>query len=160
SSLNETTRAVFLKYNGCSKPDPGAMKLAGKRMPGKPFLQLGSGCYACPNSDEQGNILVTSRNGNPISGDAYANNQGCTILFKWKLPVFPELGMAGLLGVKEVLFDDLIFGNWEILTAYLTEIAKEKGYQPGTSESLQYIGQQWQEIAKAPYKSATLSNFV
>ncbi len=160
SSLNETTRAVFLKYNGCSKPDPGAMKLAGKRMPGKPFLQLGSGCYACPNSDEQGNILVTSRNGNPISGDAYANNHGCTILFKWKPPVFPEPGMAGLLGVKEVLFEDLIFDNWEILTAYLTEIAKEKGYQPGTSESLQYIGQQWQEIAKAPYKSATLSNFV
>ena len=160
SPLNETARAVFLSYNGCPKPVPAKMKLKGKRMPGKPFLDLGSGCYSCPNADEEGNILITERNANPIAGDAYDNNRGCTILFKWKPPAFPEPGMNGILGVKQVLFDYFLFENPDILTAYLTEMGKELGFQPGTPQSTQYVTQQWEQIAAAPYKSPALSSFV
>lgn len=160
TSNNETAPAVLLDYNGCPKPDRAAMNLTGKRMPGRPFLDVGSGCYACPNSDEDGNILVTARNANPIAGGAYDNNQGCTILFKWKPPVFPEPGMSGMLGVKDVLFENLVLDNPDILTTYLTDLGKEKGFQPGTPQSIQYVAQQWGQIAATPYESPALASFV
>ena len=60
TDTNETAKAVFLNYNGCPKPDPSVMGLTGRRMPGKPFLDIGGGgCYACPNADDDGTILVT-----------------------------------------------------------------------------------------------------
>jgi len=160
TSLNETASAVFLKYNGCPKPDAASMGLKGKRQPGKPFLQVASGCYACPNADEDGNILVTERNANLIAGDAYANNQGCTIVFKWKPPEFPEPGLSGLAGVKEVLLENMLFQDPDFVTTYLTKVAEGLGHKPGTPESIKYVSQQWQEIAAGPYKSAAMANLV
>jgi hypothetical protein len=160
ASLNETAPAVFLKYNGCPKSDAATMGLKGKRQPGKPFLQVGSGCYACPSADEDGNILVTERNGNLITGDAYANNQGCTIIFKWKPPEFPEPGLSGLAGVREILLENLLFEDPDLVTAYLTKVAEGLGHKPGTPESIKYVSQQWQEIAASPYKSAAVANLV
>jgi len=122
TSLNETKRARFVGYNGCPKPDPVAMKLNGKRMPGKPFLDIaGGGCYACPTADEDGNILVTERNGNPVNGD----NKGCTILFKWKPNPYPEPGLAGIAGVREILAENLVFDDPDILTLFLSTAAAE-----------------------------------
>ena len=160
ASLNETAPAVFLKYNGCPKPDAATMGLKGKRQPGKPFLHVGSGCYACPSADEEGNILVTERNANLITGDAYANNQGCTINFKWKPPEFPEPGLSGLAGVREILLENLVFEDPDLVTAYLTKVADGLGHKPGTPESIKYVSQQWQEIADSPYKSAAVANLV
>lgn len=160
ASLNETASAVFLKYNGCPKPNAATMGLKGKRQPGKPFLQLGSGCYACPNADEDGNILVTERNGNIITGDAYANNQGCAIVFKWKPPEFPEPGLSGLEGVREILLENLLFEDPDLVTAYLTKAGEVLGHKPGTPESIRYVSQQWQEIAASPYKSAAVADLV
>jgi hypothetical protein len=160
ASLNETAPAVFLKYNGCPKVDAATMGLKGKRQPGKPFLHVGSGCYACPSADEDGNILVTERNGNSIAGYAYANNQGCTIIFKWKPPEFPEPGLSGLAGVREILLENLLFEDPDLVTAYLTKAAEGFGHKPGTPESIKYVSQQWQEIAASPYKSAAVANLV
>jgi hypothetical protein len=160
ASLNETAPAVFLKYNGCPKPDAATMGLKGKRQPGKPFLHVGSGCYACPSADEDGNILVTERNANSITGDAYANNQGCTITFKWKPPEFPEPGLSGLTGVRDILLENLLFEDPDLVTAYLTKAAEGLGHKPGTPESIRYVSQQWQEIAASPYKSAAVANLV
>ena len=63
--------ATFLTFNGCPKPKAEDMDLPGKRLPGKPFLDIGAGwsqgvasggCYACPIADEAGNFLITERN--------------------------------------------------------------------------------------------------
>ena len=160
STLNETAFAVFLKYNGCPKPNAASMGLKGKRQPGKPFLHVGSGCYTCPSSDEEGNILVTERNGNAITGDAYASNQGCTIVFKWKPPEFPEPGLSGLAGVREILLENLLFEDPNVVTSYLTKVAEGLGSKPGTPESIRYVSQQWQQIANSPYQNANVANLV
>ena len=107
SPVNQTQQAVFLTFNGCPKPNAETMELKGKRLPGKPFLDIAGGwnqgvasggCYACPVTDEQGNILITERNPSPI----YGENQGCDVLFKWKPGYFQEPGMAGLAGMKRL----------------------------------------------------------
>jgi hypothetical protein len=134
------------------------MKLNGKRMPGKPFLDIaGGGCYACPTADEDGNILVAERNGNPIYGD----NKGCTILFKWKPNPYPEPGLAGIAGIREILAENLVFDDPDILTLFLITAATEvKGYKPGTPEATQFVAAQWQEIARDPYKNGQVSALV
>jgi hypothetical protein len=127
-AVNETAKAIFLGYNGCPKPDRVQMGLLGLRNSGKPFLDVGGGgCYACPASDDDGNILITERNGNSVKGDA-----ACTIRFKWKSPAFPEPGMAGMIGVKEILIQNMVLDHPGIITAYLTEAAKDMGHAPGT----------------------------
>ena len=154
TDTNQTAKAVFVGYNGCPKPDARDMGLAGKRMPGKPFLDVGGGgCYACPNADEDGNILITERNANPVKGD-----QGCTIRFKWKSPDFPEPGMSGLIGVKEILIQNLVFDNPDVVTLYLMEAAKDLRLQPGTASYRAYMERQWQDIAEHPYQNSNLSN--
>jgi hypothetical protein len=154
---NETAKAVFLQYNGCPKPDLGTMALTGKRIPGKPFLDIGGGgCYACPSADEEGNILVTERNGSPVRGD-----QGCTVKFKWRSLDFPEPGMSGLIGIKEVILQYFVLDHPDIITSYLTKEAQDKGgFKPGTAESQHYVEQQWQAIADHPYQSAALSSLM
>ena len=95
SPVNQTKQAVFLTFNGCPKPNAETMKLKGKRLPGKPFLDIAGGwnqgvasggCYACPVTDDQGNILITQRNVSPI----YGENQGCDVLLKWKPGYFRD----------------------------------------------------------------------
>jgi hypothetical protein len=141
------------------------MGLKGKRMPGKPFLDIAGGwsqghasggCYACPTADEDGNILVTERNGNPI----YGENQGCTVKYKWKPNPYPEPGLAGLAGVREVLGENWVFDDPNVLTLFLTGVAKERGLAPGTPAADQFVAAQWQEIARDPFKNAQLSALV
>jgi hypothetical protein len=159
ASLNENCAAVFLKYNGCpAKVDACDHGTQGQTAAGKTLLQVGSGCYACPSADEDGNILVAQRKRETQSpATPYANNQGCTIVFKWKPPEFPETGLSGLTGVREDLLDNLLFEDPDLVTAYLTKAAEGLGHKPGTPESIKYVSQQWQEIAALPYKSAAVA---
>ncbi len=160
SADKQEAPAVFVKYNGCPQPEALKMNLSGKRTPGRPFLHVGSGCYSCPTTDDEGNILITERNIQPITGDAYANNAGCTILMKWKPAAFVEPGMAGIEGFQSALTDSLAFTTHEVLTFYFQAIAKGKGHQPGSAESKQMIAQMWSEVGNDPTKSVGLSTLM
>ena len=125
----EETTAVLVKYNGCPMPDATKMNLPGKRTPGRPFLHIGSGCYTCPTTDEEGNVLITERNIQPITGSAYDNNAGCTILMKWKPASFVEPGMAGIDGFQGALNDSLALHDSRDPDLLLPET----GYRQGLS---------------------------
>lgn len=153
SADKQEASAVFVKYNACSAPDARSMNLPGKMTPGRPFLEVGSGCYACPTTDEEGNILITERNLKPVAGGDYENNTGCTILMKWKPAQFVEPGMAGIPGVSAAIDESLAFSSHEILTFYFQEIAKGKGYAVGSPQSKQLIAQRWSDVANDPVKS-------
>ena len=145
SADKQETPAVFVKYNGCPHPEAAEDEPLGQEDTRKTFPHVGSGCYSCPTTDEEGNILITERNIQPIAGDDYANNAGCTILMKWKPAAFVEPGMAGIEGFQSALTDSLAFTTHEILTVYFQQIAKDKGHQPGSAESKQMIAQMWSE---------------
>lgn len=158
ATLNETRRARFVGFNGCPRPDPAAMGLKGRRMPGRPFLDIaGGGCYACPTADEDGNILVTERNGSPVYGD----NKACTILFKWKPNPYPEPGLAGIGGVREILAENGVFDDPDVLTLFLITAAEEvKGLTLGAPEVRQFVTARWQEIGRDLYGNGQLSALV
>ena len=108
--INQTTKAIFLAYNGCPKPDASTMELPASRLPGRPFLNVAAGgavsssngaCYACPIADSEGNFLIADRNLAPLYDKD--NNTGCTIKFKWKPASFFDPGLAYMPGVKEVV---------------------------------------------------------
>lgn len=164
SPMNETRPAIFLAFNGCPKPDAETMKLKGKRLPGKPFLDIAGGwsqgvasggCYACPVTDEEGNILITERNAKPI----YGENQGCNILFKWKPGYFPEPGMSGLAGAPEFIREEGLL-NEPLLTARLYLLAESRGLGKGTTQAKDWVAKQWQEIASAPYRNEQFRGIV
>ena len=155
--MNETRPAAFLAFNGCPKPDAASMGLKGKRLPGKPFLDIAGGwnqgvasggCYACPVTDEAGNILFTDRNASPIYGD----NQGCDVLFKWQPNAFPEPGMAGLAGIKEFIVEGKLL-DAPLLTARLYYLAEARGLGKNTPAAKEWVVKQWQEIAAGPYRN-------
>lgn len=157
SPVNETKPAVFLTFNGCPKPNAESMGLKGKRLPGKPFLDIAGGwnqgvasggCYACPVTDEEGNILITERNLSPIYGD----NQGCNVLFKWKPGYFQEPGMLGLAGMKEFILEAGLLTSDKV-TAALYFQASSRGMDLNSQQAKDWIGSQWQGIAGAPYRS-------
>lgn len=155
--VNETRPAVFLTFNGCPKPSAETMKLTGKRLPGKPFLDIAGGwnqgvasggCYACPVMDEEGNILITERNAKPI----YGENQGCNILLKWKPGNFPEPGLQGIAGAREFILESNLL-EWKLLTARLNFLAESRGLGKGTPQAKDWVAKQWQEIANNPYRN-------
>jgi len=160
SADKQDATAVFVKYNGCPTPNASQMNLPGKRTAGRPFLQIGSGCYTCPTTDEEGNILITERNVKPITGDSYNNNTGCTILMKWKPAQFIEPGIAGIEGFRPALDETLAFATSEVLTFYFLNIAKGKGYAPGSAQSKQQIAQMWNSVETNPTKSVELSTLM
>jgi hypothetical protein len=95
--VQETSHPILLSFNGCPRPDIAAMGLKGYREPDKPFLDIFGGssagaCFSCPTVDENGDILVTERNLNPLTDRN--NNSGCQIRFRWTPPVFPEPGLS------------------------------------------------------------------
>jgi hypothetical protein len=164
SPMNQTRPAIFLTFNGCPKPDAETMKLKGKRQPGKPFLDIAGGwnqgvasggCYACPVTDEEGNILITERNAKPI----YGENQGCDVLLKWKPGHFPEPGMSGLAGMKEFIAESKLLES-EKVTAGLYFQAKSRGMKPDSPEAKDWIAKQWQQIAAAPYRNEAFRGLV
>lgn len=162
SSLNETKPATLLAYSGCPKPDAQTMKsdgkLAGRTMPGKPFLDIGAGwnqgsasgaCFTCPTIDTEGNFVITERNGNPIYN---VDNQGCTIRLKYKPPAFARPGITQLNGAKEVVLQTSLLSHQK-LTRFLHEIAIGKGMAKDSAQARAFVAQQWQAIAAAPYKN-------
>lgn len=155
--MNETKPAIFLAFNGCPKPNAAEMKLKGKRLPGKPFLDIAGGwnqgvasggCYACPVTDDEGNILVTERNLSPI----YGENKGCDILFKWKPGNLPEPGLAGIAGMKDFIIEAKLLEP-EKVNAGLAFLAETQGMSVDSPQAREWIAKQWQGIARAPYQS-------
>ena len=149
---NETKPAVFLKFNGC--PDPqqalasGTVTPDGKRMPGRPFLDVGAGwaagqaggaCYACPIVDRDGNFLITDRSGSAVTaGDA------CAIRMKYTAVPFTEPGMAGLataalIQEKQVL-DPVLF----------TKELYRQGLAAGIPDLTTFVRDQWTDVAAHP----------
>ena len=164
SPVNQTKQAVFLTFNGCPKPNAETMKLNGKRLPGKPFLDIAGGwnqgvasggCYACPVTDEQGNILITQRNLSPI----YGENQGCDVLFKWKPGYFQEPGMAGLAGMRDFIVETGLLSTDKV-TAGLYFQASSRGMDLNSQQAKDWINSQWQAIAGSPYKSDSFRSMV
>ncbi|MGH9845767.1 MAG: hypothetical protein ACREEM_44240 [Blastocatellia bacterium] len=164
SPMNETRPAAFLAFNGCPKPDAETMKLKGKRLPGKPFLDIAGGwnqgvasggCYACPVTDEEGNILITQRNAAPI----YGENKGCDVLFKWKPGYFPEPGMAGLAGMKEFITESKLLESEKVTAGFYFQ-AKSRGMNPDSPEAKDWVARQWQQIAGSPYRSEAFRGLV
>jgi len=162
--VNETRTAILLNFNGCPKPDAETMNLKGKRLPGKPFLDIAGGwnqkvasggCYACPVTDEEGNILITQRNASPI----YGENQGCDVLFKWKPGYFQEPGMAGLASMRDFMAENNLLDSGKV-TAGLYFQAVSRGMKIDSPEAKDWVAKQWQQIATAPYRSEAFRTLV
>jgi len=165
--VNQTSPAELLKYNGCPTPDETTMypnkSLSDKRTPGNPFLDIASGisvaqnaggaCWACPVVDTPGDFLVAQRNANTLIGKKTGNN-GCMIQYKYKPPVFPEPGLSGLAGVKEVLFEKQIFTRPNDLTKYMYGLAAAANLSGSAAQ--QYVAQQWADIAQHPYMNSVI----
>ncbi|MCC6862739.1 MAG: hypothetical protein IT158_29460 [Bryobacterales bacterium] len=153
--------AQLLSFNGCPAPDAAKMKLAGKRTPGNPFLDIAAGagngyaagCFACPVVDEGGNLLITQRNGNPLY--SRESNNGCTVLLKWKPASFREPGLAYLQGARDVIAEKRLFES-DRLTGFLYDLALARGLGDATPAARDWVAAQWQEIAKRPYGSESL----
>ena len=157
SSLNETSRAIFLKFNGCPKPDAATMKLTDKRAPGNPFLDVGAGgCYACPIVDNTGNFLIAERNANPLYG---TSNSGCTINVQWKPAAFAEPGLASMEGVKDVIWEQKLFDAAHI-TGYLYDLAEARGLGDATPAAQEWVAARWLEIARSPYNNETIRGYI
>ena len=154
SSLNETSRATFLTYNGCPKPDPATMSLSGKRTPGNAFLDVaavaGGGCFACPISDETGNFLITDRNANPLYDKDF--NTGCSIKLKWQPAPFYEPGLAYMQGVKELIWEKKLFDGTADHRISLRR-GRGQGLGDATPAAKEWVKARWQEIARSPYNS-------
>ena len=163
--VNQTAPAQLLAYNGCPKPDITTMypnkAPTDQRLPGNPFPDLASGmyvnsgaaaCWACPVMDSVGNFVVTHRNGLGLFNKT--GNNGCTIQFKYKPPAFPEPGLSGLGGVKEVLFEKQIFARSNALTKYLYGVAQ--GANLSAAAASTWVAQQWADIAQHPYQNAQI----
>jgi hypothetical protein len=162
TSLNETRAAILLSFNGCPKPNAANMSLAGKRTPGRPFLDIAAGwsqgvasggCYACPIVDETGNFLITERNGNPIYDKD--GNQGCSINYKWQPAPFVEPGLAYMQGVKDLIWEQKLLDGNRIL-GLLYDLAETRGLGNATPEAKAWVIARLQEFAKKPYNSEVL----
>lgn len=162
STLNDTTRAIFLNYKGCPKPDAADMNLPGKRSPGKPFLDGNRGltngaCFACPITDSDGNFLITTRNLNSLADKD--SNTGCSIQLKWQPSPFAEPGLAYMQGVKDLIWEQKLFDGARI-TGYLYDAAEAVGKGDATPAAKEWVTARWQEIASSPYNSDQLRGFI
>jgi len=152
SPVNETKPAIFLKFNGC--PDPqqalanGTVTPDGRRMPGRPFLDVGAGwaagqaggaCYACPVVDRDGNFLITDRSGSAVTaGDA------CTIRMKYTAAPFTEPGMAGLATVGLIQEKQILDP-----TGFSRELYRQAAAN-GVQQPVAWVGEQWADVASNP----------
>jgi hypothetical protein len=141
------------------------MGLTGKRQPDKPFLDIAGGwsssvtsggCFACPVVAENGDFLISRRNARPIS--SRTNNSGCTIDLQWTPPVFPEPGLSGLKGVKDMLFESQVWLRPGDITMTLLMEARSMGLSEADQQ--QHIRTAWAQIAQSPYSSPTIRSFV
>jgi len=73
--------------------------------------------------------------------------------------VFPEPGLSGLVGVKEVLFENQIFGRPDDLTRYLYGIAAAAGTDK-VPDAKAWVANQWADIAQHPYRNSQIRALV
>ena len=134
------------------------MSLTGKRAPGNPFLDIGAGgCFACPIVDDTGNFLIAERNANPLYDKT--GNTGCTIKVKWEPSPFCEPGLAGMQGVKDVIWEQRLFDGTRI-TGYLYDLAEAKGLGDATPAAKEWVTARWLEIARSPYNNDTMRSYM
>ena len=168
SDVNETRTATLLKFNGCPSPDATKMKregkLAGKSLPGKPFLDIAGGwsqgsisggCYTCPTVDSDGNFLITQRNARPIYGD----NKGCTIYENYRPATFLKPGLSGLTGLRSLLLEKNHLTANNILF-YLHALAVASGKAPDSAEARAWVGQELADMANSPYRNKSFRGMV
>ena len=150
--VNETKPAIFLKFNGC--PDPqqalasGTVTADGKRLPGRPFLDVGAGwaagqasglCYACPVVDKDGYFLITDRSASAVTaGDA------CAIRMKYGAAPFAEPGLAGL-GTVALIQEKQVLDP----VGFTRELYRQ-AFANGIEQSTAFVGQQWADVAARP----------
>jgi hypothetical protein len=160
TSLNQTAAAVFLKFNGCPSLEQAladkTLALKGKRMPGRPFLDIGAGwaqgqasglCYACPTIDSDGNFLITDR-----TASAVTSNQACAIRFKWAPPYFAEPGISGL-GAVALIQDQKILDP----TGFTIDLYAQAGANKIPAASVkEWVATGWAEVAAHPLASNEL----
>ena len=158
TAANETKPAIFVKFNGC--PDPqqalanGTVTPDGRRIPGRPFLDVGAGwaagqaggaCYACPVVDRDGNFLITDRSGSAVTaGDA------CTIRMKYTAAPFTEPGMAGLATVGLIQEKQILDP-----TGFSRELYRQAAAN-GVQQPVAWVGEQWADVASNPSKNTYL----
>jgi hypothetical protein len=88
----------------------------------------------------------------------YTTNNGCTIDVKYQPPAFPEPGMTGMLGVKDVLFEKQIFTRPNDITKFLYGLAANAKMTPAAAQN--YVAKQWADIAQHPYTNSTIRALV
>jgi hypothetical protein len=120
----------------------------GKRLPGRPFLDVGAGwaqgqagglCYACPVVDRDGNFLITDRSGSAVTaGDA------CTIRMKYTAAPFTEPGMAGLATVGLIQEKQVLDP-----TGFTRELYRQAAAN-GVQQPTAWVGEQWADVASNP----------
>lgn len=167
SKSQETAPVKMLKFNGCPEPNATSMGLPPGRTPGKPFLDVAGGwsegvaaggCYACPATDG-GKIVVTERNLNTLINGKTSNN-GCDVKFRYAPGPYPEPGLHGLAGVKEVIWEQGWLSNPALMTALLHKGAEANGLAADSAEARAWVKAAWQQIATAPYKSPALQGLM
>jgi hypothetical protein len=159
TAVYESNPATFLTFNGCPKPKAEDMDLLGRRLPGKPFLDIGAGwsqgvasggCYACPVADEAGNFLITERNAESIYNKD--SNTGCTVELKYQPSPFSDPGLTYIQGVKDLIWEQRVLDTDKI-SAFLYDLAESQGHGDATPEAKDWVTKRWQEIAKGPYNN-------
>lgn len=155
-------------FNGCPQPDSKAMGLAGMRTPDKPFLDIaagwsqgatGGGCYACPAILEDGSIVVTERNLNTLIGKPTGNN-GCNVKVSYKPLPFPEPGLMGIDGVRDLVTERFYFEVPQLVTAVLHAAAESNGIAADSAAARQFVKSKWDEIAANPAASVEFRSLV
>jgi hypothetical protein len=162
--VNETGPATLVKFNGCPSIqqaiDDKTLTLSGKRIPGRPFLDIGAGwaqgqasgvCYACPEVDVDGNFLVTER-----TADSVTSAHACAIRFKWMPLPFVEPGLARL-GAAAIVAEQKILDPAGFTTE-LYMLAAGNNIPAGTTTA--WVASQWAAIAVHPYQNQALQTAV
>jgi hypothetical protein len=155
--VNETGPATLVKFNGCPSIqqaiDNKTLTLSGKRIAGRPFLDIGAGwsqgqasgvCYACPEVDADGNFLITDRTAASVT-----SAQACAIRLKWTPPAFVEPGLAGL-GAAAIVADQRILDPAGF-TTQLYLLAAANKIAAGTTTA--WVAAQWAATAAQPYQN-------
>jgi hypothetical protein len=158
------------------------MNLQGQRLPDKPFFDIASGlshgnaggsCWACPSVDVDGAILVTERNAATLIGVSSDNskitqpftrqhgNAGCDVVVRYvRTQPFPEPGLMGLDGVKDLIVEKAWFDAPTRLTLLLHNLADSQSLPSDSAAARTFVQQKWRQIASNPSTSQEFRGIV